>query len=233
MLVTAAAMRGFVMSVFNRAAAKKAEAPKAKAKGVAWLAGDPAGDQVAKSVKELVRLDAELKAIEARMGLHKATVKKYAEEKYLRDFADRGVSPDTPMTVQTTDGERVTYVVQDRSGQYAVREEQLDALGQLLGLDAAGELTYREATFRFNRDVMALPGVQDAIGAALDSVLNGLVESGVLTKDQSDALVDCDEKVSFKPGTLDRLPHIVGRDVGRMRAFLEIAGSSVTRYVKA
>ena len=143
------------------------------------------------------------------------------------------MSPDTPMTVQTTDGEKVTYVVQDRSGQYAVREEQLDALGQLLGLDAAGELTYREATFRFNRDVMALPGVQDAVGAALDSVLNGLVESGVLTKDQSDALVDCDEKVSFKPGTLERLPHIVGRDVGRMRAFLEIAGSSVTRYVKA
>ncbi len=221
------------MSLFAKVAAKKVEAPKAKAKGVSWVAGDSSGDAVAKSVKELVKLDAEMKAIDAKMGLHKTVVKKYAEEKYLRDFADRGVSPDTPMTVQTTDGEKVTYVVQDRSGQYAVREEQVEALGQLLGLDAAGELVYQESRFQFNRDVLALPGVQDAIGTALEGAIASLVEAGALTQERAEALLEVEVRTSLKPGTLDRLPHIVGRDIGRMRSFLEIVGSSVTRYVKA
>lgn len=220
--------------LFAKAASKKqAEAPK-KAKGVAWLVGDPNGDAVAKSVKELVKLDAEAKAIEAKMSIHKTTVKKYAEAEYVSAYASEGVGPDTPMYVQTADGEKVTYVVQDRSSQYNVKEEQVDALNSLLGEDAAANLLFQETRFGFNREIMMVPGVQEALEAALEGVVEQLTggEKPVLTPDQAEELLEVNQKLAFKPGTLDRLAVIVGRDTGRIKAFLDIMGSSATRYVK-
>lgn len=222
------------MGLFAKAASKKKEEAPKRAKGVAWLVGDPAGDQVAKSVKELVELDAQAKAIDAKMSLHKTTVKKYAEAQYVSTYASEGVSPDTPMYVQTADGEKVTYVVQDRSGQYGVKEEQVDMLKSLLGEDAAEALLFQETRFGFNRLIMAVPGVQDAIEAALEGVVEQLTsgENPVLSQEQAEELLEVDQKLAFRPGTLDRLTVIVGRDTGRIKAFLDIMGSSATRYVK-
>ena len=54
----------------------------------------------------------------------------------------------------------------------------------------------------------------------------------LLTAEQAELLLDVKSKTAFRPGTLGRLPLICGRDVARMEAFLEIMGSSATRYVK-
>lgn len=223
------------MSLLGKAKDKKVSAPSKKAKGVSWLAGDPQGDAVAKSVKELVRLSAESKALEAKMDLHKTVVKKYAHENFVNDFTDTGVLPETPMTVQTSDGEKVTYVVQDRSSQYKVGDEQQEALKALLGEDAADALLYEEVKFSFSREIMALPGVTEAIDEALTALVDKLTKGKkpVLSQEQADALIEADKRVTFLPGTLDRVPQIVGKDTGRVRQFLEIMGSCVTRYVKA
>ena len=220
------------MSLFTKVAAKKVDAPKAKTKGTPWLAGDPNGDAVAKSVKALVALDSEVKAIEAKMGLHKTVVKKYAEDRYVRDFASKGVNPETPLYVQTSDGEKVTFIVQDRSGQYGVRAEQKDAVIDLVGEDAASGLLYEEAKFGFNRDLLAIEGVKDVIGAALETALQQLLDSNLLSSEQAEQLLEVDTKTAFKPGTLDRMALIVGRDTTRMKQLLEIMGSSATRYIK-
>lgn len=222
------------MGLFAKAQqSKKSEEPK-KAKGVAWLAGDPAGDTVAKSVKELVRLSAEAKAVEAKMGIHKTVVKKFAEERYISSYAEAGVGPETPMYVQNADGEKVTYVVQDRSGQYGVKDEQKEALAQLLGPDAVEGLLFDEVSFGFNRMIMLIPGVQEVIEKALEGAIKKLTTGpkAILTEAQAEALLDVDQKTAFKPGTLDRLAVIVGQDTGRIKQFLEIMGSSATRYVK-
>lgn len=223
-----------IMGLFAKAASKVKTGDAPKKKGVAWLVGDPAGDAVAKSVKELVRLDAESKAIEANMGIHKTIVKKHAEELYVSTWADEGVGPDTPMYIQTSDGERVTYVVQDRSGQYGVKDEQKDALAQLLGPDAVEGLLFDETRFSFNREVMAIPGVQEAVEKALEEAVKKLTggKKPVLTEEQAESLVDVEQKTAFKPGTLDRLSVIAGRDTNRIRQFLECMASSCTRYVK-
>lgn len=222
------------MGLFAKAASKGKSAQPAKSKGVAWLAGDPNGDAVAKSVHQLVVLDAEAKAIEAKMGVHKTVVKKYAEDQYVATYADLGVAPDTPMCVQNSDGEKVTFVVQDRSGQYSVKAEQKEALEQLLGVDAAQELLYEEARFSFNRELMAVPGVQEAIEEALSGAIKKLTggKKPVLTEEQAGELLDADVKTSFKPGTLDRVAVVVGRDTNRIRQFLEIMGSCCTKYIK-
>lgn len=223
--------------LFAKAAAKKTEGTGAatakKAKNTTWLCGSTAGDEVAKAVHELKVLNAEKKAIEAKMDVHKVKVQGYAEDQFYRAYADVGVFPETPMLVQNSDGEKVTFVVQDRSAQYGVKPEQVDLLAEMLGQDAVGDLLYEETTIAFNRLVMALPGVTEAVEQALERAIMKLVKDGSLSEEQAGELVDPIVKRTFKPGTLDRLAIICGRDVTRIEQFCEIMGSSCTMYLKA
>jgi hypothetical protein len=222
------------MSLFAKAKAKAQEsAQPSKKKGTPWVVGGSEADaQVAKAVGELVRLNAESKAIDAKMELHKTVVKKFSLDRFCNDFAAAGIMPDTPMYVQNPDGQKVTFVVQDRSSQYKVKAEQLEALKDLLGPGAVEDLTYEETTFSFNRAIMALPGVMEKIGAVLEGAIGELVEEGVLTAEQSTDLLAPETKTAFKPGTLERAAVIVGQSSTRIRQFLDIMGSGATNYVK-
>lgn len=219
------------MDLFSSARKKQAAQP-AKSKGTPWMVGDPNGDVVAKRIDELVRLNAELKAIEAKMDVAKGVVKKHAMTNLCNDVAQRGVLPETPMYVQNGDGQKVTFVLQDRSSQYKVKEEQQEALSAMIGPDAAADLLYTEVTYSFNREVLAVPGVQEAIGKAVSAAVSKLLDKGVLTEEQAGSVFAADEKTAFKPGTLDRVAMIVGRDSTRIKQFLEIMGSSATNYVR-
>jgi hypothetical protein len=224
------------MALFQKAVAKqesaKASAPKKKS--TVWLVEKDSAESEA--VSQLVELTGQSKAIEARMGVFKSAVKSFGEESYVRDFAFTGVSPETPMVVQNEKGEKVTFVVQDRSAQYDVKLEQQEALASLLGEDRAKELLFTEVTFGFNRDVLALPGVQEVIEAALERAVKKLMDDSagkpLLTPEQAELLLDVKQKTAFKPGTLERLSLICGKDVVKIQGMLEIMGSSATRYVK-
>lgn len=216
------------------AAKSKTAAPATKAsKSTTWVVGDPQGDQVGKAIHELVALTAQEKAIAAKKKLFATVVAKHASTSYVRDFCSMGVSPETPMVVQNADGEKVTYVVQDRGGQYNVKDEQIDAMKQLLGEDLANSLLYTEVTFGFDRTIFAVPGVSEVIERALESAVKKLVKDEVLTGDQADELITAQQKTSFKPGTLDRAAEFCGRDTTKLTQFLDAMGSSCTRYIKA
>lgn len=203
-----------------------------KKKATAWLVGSQESESIAKAVKELVRLEAESKTVEAKMTVIKSQVKRYGDEMFVRDYVSRGCMPETPMLIQNGDGENVTYVAQDRGGQYGVKPDQVDALKDLLGDDAVESLLYEETTFGFNREVFALPGVLEAIEGALSDVIGGMQNMGILDGDQAERLLDVKTKTTFKPGTMDQLTSICGKDTSRVKSFLDIAGSSFTRYVK-
>lgn len=221
------------MGMFNKAATKSTAVASKPKKSTTWVVGNVEGDAVGKAVHELVRLTAEEKAIEAKKSLFATIVMKHAKANHVADFCALGVAPDTPMTIQNQDGEKVTFVVQDRGGQYDVKPEQQEALGQLLGEDAAAELLYTETTLGFNRVILGIPGVSDAVEKALEATVKKLVKDGKLTGDQADELITAKQKTSFKPGTLDRAAMIVGRDTTKLAAFLDAMGSSCTRYIKA
>lgn len=218
------------MGLFKTAAAKKADTPKAKKKATTWLVGDPNSQQIGNSVHELITLDAQKKAIDAKMEVHKTAVCRFAKNAWFRDVADLGVPPETPLKVQNHDGESVSFVVQDRSAQYAVKEEQREALTQLLGADAVNDLLYEEVTFGFDRALLANPRVQEVVEAALESAIGTLQEEGILGDE--DSLITADTKVAFKPKTLDRLAALVGRDVNRLESFVRAMGSSAVMYVR-
>jgi hypothetical protein len=223
------------MGLFAKATAKSESGVKAgkPKKNTTWVVGDPEGDAVGKAIHLLVELTAQEKAIAAKKKLHATTVLKHAKANHVSDFCELGVPPDTPMIVQNTDGEKVTYVVQDRGGQYNVKPEQVDALCQLLGDDAAQDLLYTETTLGFDRTIMGIPGVSEAVEKSLERTVTKLIKDGVLTAEQADELITASQKTSFKPGTLDRAAVIVGRDTTRLAAFLDAMGSSCTRYIKA
>jgi hypothetical protein len=222
--------------LFAKAAAKTTAVPKKTKKETIWAVGDPTSDPVAKSLHELVELNRQAKAVEAKMGVHKGVVKEFADENYVKDYASLGVPPETPMMIVNADGEKATFVVQDRSSQYGVKDDQREALVTLMGEDAANDLLYTEISFGFNRDVLAVPGVQEAIEAALEKTIKKLTDAAggkpVLTPEQAELLLDVKSKTAFKPGTLDRLTLLCGRDTTKMSQFLDIMGSSAVRYVK-
>lgn len=223
------------MGLFAKAAEKSAASTKSSKpkKNTTWVVGDPEGDAVAKAVHELVELTAQEKALAAKKKLQATIVLKVAKTNHVRDFCDLGVPPDTPMLVQNADGEKVTFIVQDRGGQYNVKPEQVEALQQLLGPDAANDLLYTETTLGFDRTVLGIPGVGEAIEKALERTVTKLVKDEKLTPEQADELITAKQKTSFKPGTLDRAATIVGRDTTKLAAFLDAMGSSCTRYIKS
>lgn len=219
--------------LFAKTKEKSKETPTArKQKGSAWSVGDPNAEAIAKAVKQLVALEAEKKTVEAKMNIFKTQVKRYAEESFVRDYVALGCCPDSPMTVQNSDGEKVTFVVQDRGSQYGIKDDQKEALVDLLGENAAEDLLYEETSFGFSREVLSLPGVQEVIEKHLVNAMEELQKSNVLSEEQVGELLTVKNTVTLKPNTLQRLTSICGKDVTRVKQFLEIVGSSITRYIK-
>lgn len=221
------------MGLFAKATAKSEKPASKSKKSTTWIVGASSDDAaVATAIHELNSLSAQEKAIDAKKKMHATVVMRAAKENHVRDFASLGVPPDTPMVLQNTDGEKVTFVVQDRGGQYAVKPEQVEALNQLLGEDAAADLLYTEVTLSFDRTILGLPGVSEVVEKALEKAVGSLLKSGTLNEEQADNLITAGQKTAFKPGTLDRAAMVCGRDVSRLSAFLDAMGASCTRYVK-
>lgn len=220
----------FAKKAADKAAAKKA-APKVAKKQTLWAVGNPDSDKVAKSVHELSELNAQKKTIDAKMSVHKTVVMAHANEEFYTQYADTGVFPETPMKIQNQDGETVTFVVQERN-QYPVKDESIAALTQLLGEDGAAELVYEEQLFGFDRGVLAVDGVMDILGKHIEAAMSELTESGTLTEEQSESLLDCDVKRSYRPGLVQRMGIVAGKNAGKIRQVIEALGSGCVRYVK-
>ncbi len=223
------------MSLFAQAAEatkKKSTGPKKSKKSTTWMVGGgESSEKVAKSVDELVQLAADRKAIEAKEKVHKANVLKHARGCFFESYASDSVFPETPMLVQNQDGKKVTFVVQDRSSQYQCKQEQLEALIQILGEDAARDMVAEEVKFGFQRDAMANPEVQGILEKHLGAAIAELQEAGTI--ESFEDVLDVENRTAFKPGTLQRLALICGADAVKMRQVMDAMGSSAVNYIKA
>ena len=230
------------MALFANAAAKVASqaggAAKAKPKSTVWMVGkgekaQEREKQVSEAVHQLVELTRQAKTIESKMGLHKNVIKGFAEDMFFSTYLDGERFPETPMQVINSDGEKATYIVQDRSGQYAAKDEQVDQLTQILGEDAARNLVYEEVTIGFDRTLLAVPGVSEVVEKALERAIGKLVADELLPADQAENLIVATMKRSFRPGIQERLVQICGKNRDRMEAVVDALGSTCVRYVKA
>lgn len=221
------------MSLLTRAKEKAKSTTNKKAKkNTTWSVGEETNEQIAGSLKELSQINADIKALEAKKKIHASVVSAYAESNFINSFCDMGVMPDAPMKIVNQNGDSATYVVQDRSGQYKLKDDQIDVLIQILGEDVVDDLLYTQHTIGFDRSIMAMPGVTEAVDKALTTAVKRMLRDGVLDAQSADDLISVDAKIAFKPGTLDRAASLVGRDKGRLRSFIQAMGSSCCRYVK-
>jgi hypothetical protein len=223
------------MSLFQKAAeasSKKSSKTASKSKkSTTWLVGAAESDRnVSKAVKVLNELNADKKAIDAKMKVHKTIVQKHARGQFFDTFAANGVFPETPMLVQNEDGEKVTFVVQDRSSQYRCKQEQLEMLIELLGPDAARGMVIEETTFSFHREALVRPEVKSVIEKHLEAAISELMGEGHI--ESFEDVLDVEQKTAFKPGTLQRLAAICGNDSVKMRRTFEALGSSATNFIK-
>jgi len=228
------------MGLFAKAAAKvtsEVGGGKKKKASTTWLVGgkkdDAKQDRLHTAVHQLVVLSGEAKTVEAKMKVHKAVVFEYANDMFFYSYADGECFPETPMQVQNSDGEKVTFVVQDRAGQYTVKDEQVEQLIAILGEDATRALIFEETKIGFNRDILALPGVTEAVEKALERTISKLVADETLTAEQAEALISADMRRSFKSDIPQRLVQICGTDTTKMAAVVDALGSTCVRYIKA
>lgn len=224
--------------LFAKAASKKAASPAKKKDATMWRMGQ--NQKIASAIHEFVQLEAKKKAIDAQMGIFKTILKNAGEENYLRDFSTLGVPPETPMKLVNEEGESVTYVVTDRCASTKVSDEQVEEIVAMFGEDGAKEIVFEQSTFKFDPVLMAIPGVQDVIEAALGEAVARLTSPRevdgkelppLLTEQMAENLIECDQIRAFKPQTIKRMAEICGRSVTRMKDLLSAMGSACVRYV--
>jgi hypothetical protein len=219
----------------------EARAPKLSGKKseTIWKIDETRGDnaEVANMVRDFNELTLEAKKIERRLEQLKPRLKGIAEGFWLTRYACTGLAPDTPK-LMTSDGDAVSYVVQDRSSSAALKDEQLATLTELVGSDQVAELVRDERVFAFNPSVMAElnaagESVQDAVADAVSKALSQLKRRGIISEEQLAGLLIFQHRRLLKPGVLDDVASICDRDVGRMRLFLEAVGPASVRFVRA
>lgn len=235
------------MGILSKAATRiKTDEPK-KSKGSLWAVADHArAAELDKAITDYVDLDRQIDALKGKQTPAKNLLKRTCDELWVRDFAARGVTPDTPMKLLSTTGESVTFVVQDRCGTSKVKDEQVEAITSQFGADVAAAMIGEVTTFGFNPVLVSLPGVMDVLDKYLSLAIEELtqeqttgvgknkkVKPALLTAEQAEMLVEADRKTSFIPGTVDRLAAIVGASASAIKTAADIMAGACVRYVKS
>jgi len=239
------------VNIFAKAKGKVAEIEtKSGKKETIWaispqIVNDPpTRDQLNQAVAQVHVLHAEKKTLETREKIVKDLLKTYASERYSEAMAKLGVEPPSPLKVANDKGQTVTFVVQDRGHLTKVGDNQYEALSDLIGADNMPKIVWEGGDFKFNADIMAQPAggpnisadtsVQDLVAEAISTALAGLVEEGKLSQEQVDELLVYEAERRFRPQALvGRAVEVCGKNPTKLAAYFDLAGSGITRYVKA
>lgn len=215
--------------------AKSTSKPKTRVEKKSTIWEVPDGE-ISDAIEGLTKLTLESKALEGRMNILKTKIKEAAEELFANEYAETGLVPEAPIVMQTKEGVKLNYIVQDRSSQYDVKEDQINELKSMKF--PVDEMIYEENTFKFDREIMAIPGVTEALDKAVTTAINKLVSTEVLSSEEAEALVVVDKKVAFKSGVLNRIGQYIAKVRSKeeraelITSFLDTAGSNFTRYVR-
>ena len=249
-------------NLFAKAKDKVAEAP-AKSKGTVFSLPknlDESGKLIGESailnnaVHEAREAKSEEDAAKNKGNLAKGRIAKWTLSEVVKTIASIGVLPPTPVSVVNHNGESVTYVMQDKSQQNALKAEQVELFQAVLGEEGAAKVIHKKTVFSFSPDVMeqsaydpkataaarkqnpdAMPvfsnerSVMDVIGELISNAVAGCTE---LTDEQKEALIESKVGMHLRPNTLPRIAELCGGDVARIEQFLDAAGSAAVRYVK-
>lgn len=215
-----------VPDLFSKAKTKVASEEKTKkSKGTVFkLPSD--SPLVQGAVSDLIAATRDEKDAKAKAKLAKNQILAPATELIAQKWVELGTMPSTPLEVMNDAGEKVTYVIQDKSSQNVWTKEQHDALVELIGEDAVNKEWEEEITvFSLNPNVITQDGVAEK--------LNKAILAAGLTTEQAETLLIAETTRRTKGTVQERLIELVGKDVNRLLKVFEILGSQMVRYVNA
>ena len=188
------------------------------------------------AVTEALEASAEEKAAKNKGALAKGRLSTYAESRFVELTAKLGVLPPTPVSVVNHNGESVTYIVQDKSQQNAIGQEQIDLFKEILGEGGAARVVHTKTIYAFNADTMEQKAANADLSVAeivAEVVSAALATDARLSDEQKAELITSVEKTYLTPNTLPRVAELCGADSGRIGQFLTAAGSACVRYIKS
>ena len=235
-------------NLFARAASRTEAAPKKKAKGtVVEIPKDLNDDgeligeskQLNEAISTAISAKQEMDAAKGRLGAATDLLKPYTAESWADIYAKQGAQPETPVTVMNHKGETLTYVVQDKCGQNPISDEQEELIATLVGQEVAAQLVSTVDSYGFNPKVMtqAAGGTKAKKGQTVQDVVFAIVSDAIfghaaLSEEQQGELIAHVSKNYLRKGTIARIAELCGSNTGRIRSFVEAAGSAIVRYIK-
>jgi len=233
-------------NLFARASNKKPDEPKKKKKGTVLELPNAPMDNDGKLTGESARLHLaitalleaakEEKAAKNKAGACKGTLKPWAETQWVELMSKLGVLPDTPITVVNHKGESVTFIVTDKSKQYDLDDDQVNALIEIMGEEGISKVVVDRTVFSFDPTIMsetAANGEESVTDVVAELVSEAIHGTDRLTDEQKESLLSAESKTWLRPDVVQRIPELVGQDPGRIGRFLAACGSAVTRYIKS
>lgn len=189
--------------------------------------------ELSEAVDQFILYHKQEKQAESMKQAAQAKFKPQVIREYCAKFADASVKPDSLKVAGKSD-ETVLFIVQDRGGDESkfISDEQFELMVNLIGEDKVAQVVNQYLKFTFDPEILQIPGVEDAIGAAVGGVIAKLVEDNVLTTAQSESLLQAKNVRSVKKGTLAKLAAVCDCNVDLMLQVFDALGTSVSAYFK-
>lgn len=231
-------------NMFRKAANEaKKEAKKTKPKGTVIELPQEVGDdnqlrpefrRLHDAVHLLIESDSDAKAAKNKANLAKGQLNGWANPEIARRIATGNGLPPTPIKLVNSKGEEVTYVITDKAGQYALKDDQVEELEELLGEDAAAKLYDRREVYSFDPQVMNEQVSDDeSVADVIFEIVSKAIERNTKLSDaQKESLIRCDDAAYLKKGACQLAPAVCGQDAAKIAEFLDVVSAQITRYVK-
>lgn len=186
------------------------------------------------AITTVIKAKGEEKTAVSRGKLAKGILNPWTLTRWCTEFARLGVMPPTPVSVVNHNGESLTWVVQDKTQQNTLNDEQVELLEGLLGEDAA-TIAIEEATvYGFNKDTMAEAAGDTTVEEVVFELVNEvLMKDTRLSDEQKSSLIDSNTVKRLRPGMLGRLAEITGADATKIEQVVEAIGSGLPHYLKS
>jgi hypothetical protein len=206
-----------------------APAPKSSSKKttVFLTPEDPA---VLQAVDDFAAAKTKIKDAEADKEVAKSVLAPVYVDFFFEHFASFGSPPDKVQIKGNTS--TLDLIVQDRSGQHAVKDEMVDAIKTVVGEEALANLIVESTTFKFDPVLVGKPGVTAILEKHLEKMLDELKKTKALSDTELNVFIQADTKRVVRPDTLESFPDLCGKDKTQMVMLAEAIGSNIVMYPK-
>ncbi len=190
-----------------------------------------------KAVTDIIKATQAKNEAENQLNLAKGIVGKYAHDEVIRLMVEKGKALPCPIRVVNENNESATYCLVDKSKQYALDNDQVEAIYELLGKDNADAIIGTEQVFGFSPAVMneLVSNKETVRDVVADLLSTAIMNTKRLTTEQKKNLITCRTTKRLVAGIHKNAvdDEVCGRSFAKIKALFTICKSQICRYLQA